>query len=199
MKNCNFCNEILTKKEIEDNWAFNQRGYCSRTCAKKNRRNLNLKYKTRIDKGKKRNYINYKKYNLGKKTKELWKSTEYREHMKEAHKGIKQSKETIEKRVSKFKGIKHHNWKGGITPINDKIRKSFKYKLWRRKIFERDEYTCKWCKNKSGNGKAIILHADHIKPFALFPELRFDIDNGRTLCKDCHITTKTYGRPKLNG
>ena len=127
------------------------------------------------------------------KTKELWKNPKYRKHMIEVHKNIKQSLETIEKRVSKFRGSKHHFWKGGITPVNEKIRKSFEYKLWREAVFEKDNYTCVWCGAKSGNGKAIILHADHIKPFALFPELRFAIDNGRTLCYRCHRTTKTYG------
>lgn len=84
-------------------------------------------------------------------------------------------------------------WKGGITPINKAIRKSFEYKIWREAVFKRDNYTCIWCGARSGNGKAIELNADHIKPFSLYPELRFAIDNGRTLCRDCHKTTETFG------
>lgn len=79
-------------------------------------------------------------------------------------------------------------WKGGITPINEKIRKSLEYKLWRTAVFERDNYICVWCKER---GKK--LNADHIKPFSLFPELRFAIDNGRTLCIPCHRKTDTFG------
>ena len=32
--------------------------------------------------------------------------------------------------------------------------------------------------------KMIIF--DHIKPFAWFSDLRFDVSNGQTLCVDCH-------------
>ena len=82
----------------------------------------------------------------------------------------------------------------GKRTENKKIRQSAKYKAWRTLVFERDNYTCVMCGIKNGLGKTIYLHADHIKPFALFPELRFDINNGRTLCVPCHKKTGTYGR-----
>ena len=107
--------------------------------------------------------------------------------------GKKQTAEHIAKRVKKMLGKNNPAWKGGITPINIKIRMSKEYKLWRKAVFERDNYTCIWCGARSGNGKAVILNADHIKPFSLFPELRFAIDNGRTLCEDCHKKTDTFG------
>ncbi len=88
----------------------------------------------------------------------------------------------------KISGEKHWKWKGGITPLNAQIRNSLEYRIWRRSVFERDNYTCIWCKKRG-----VVLNADHIKPFAQYPELRFAIDNGRTLCVDCHKTTDTYG------
>ena len=83
----------------------------------------------------------------------------------------------------------------GKTSENKRIRMSALYKAWRTFVFERDNYCCIECKdhNYEGRGSTLILHADHIKPFALFPELRFAIDNGRTLCIDCHKKTDTYG------
>lgn len=79
------------------------------------------------------------------------------------------------------KGEKNGNWKGGITPINKALRETFEYEEWRTKVFERDLYTCQGCGKIGG-----WLEADHIKPFALYPELRLEISNGRTLCKPCH-------------
>jgi HNH endonuclease len=54
------------------------------------------------------------------------------------------------------------------------------YIEWRKSVFERDSYTCRECGAK-GN-----INAHHIKAWSKHPEQRFDIDNGITLCGDCH-------------
>lgn len=87
-------------------------------------------------------------------------------------------------------GEKHWNWKGGITPINQKLRKSEQYDQWRDAVYKRDNYTCVEC------GAQGDLQADHIKQFAFYPELRFDVSNGRTLCIPCHKKTPTYKNNK---
>lgn len=80
------------------------------------------------------------------------------------------------------------HWRGGKSGENRLIRMSVQYQQWREAIFQRDNYTCVWCGQRGGN-----LQADHIKPFAYFPKLRFDLNNGRTLCKSCHLKTDTWG------
>lgn len=92
---------------------------------------------------------------------------------------IRQTKE----RNGGQRGERNPRWRGGITPINRKIRNSDEYKEWRLSIFRRDRFTCVLCKSKPPK---IKIEADHIKPFALFPELRLEITNGRTLCRPCH-------------
>ncbi len=77
-------------------------------------------------------------------------------------------------------------------------RSSLKYRprteqnWWRKAIFERDNYTCKECGQYGGR-----LQADHILPYSTFPEARWNLDNGRTLCVECHKKTPTYAR-KIN-
>lgn len=83
--------------------------------------------------------------------------------------------------ILKNRGEKHYNWKGGITPLRVRVWHSPEYKLWRKSVFQRDDFTCQLCE-KSGKN----LQANHIKKFSDFPELRFEISNGITLCKECH-------------
>lgn len=85
------------------------------------------------------------------------------------------------------RGANNPAWKGGVTPENARIRHSVDYRLWREAVFARDNFTCQHCAARGGE-----LNADHIKPFSLFPELRFAINNGRTLCVSCHSKTPTF-------
>lgn len=85
-------------------------------------------------------------------------------------------------------GSESHFWKGGVTKPNQLIRESAEYAKWRKAVFERDNYTCVLC-----GATKVKLNADHIKAFSQYPELRFDINNGRTLCEPCHRQTDNFG------
>lgn len=85
-------------------------------------------------------------------------------------------------KFNKVSGKYHWNYNGGISTENHIIRNSTAIKQWRLRVFERDKYTCMHCGQLGG-----VLNAHHIKPFALFPEMRFVDSNGLTLCKNCHI------------
>jgi 5-methylcytosine-specific restriction endonuclease McrA len=151
-----------------------------------------------------------------------WKGKKFpedmRRRMSQAHLGYKHSEETKLKMslVKKGTSIKPHseehkkrisfslhgrnigergsNWKGGKTNFGKILRDRFEYKEWRNKVYIRDNYTCQIC-NKVG-GK---LHAHHIKSFAFYPDLRYDINNGITLCLECHKKTDSYLKNKLKG
>ena len=89
------------------------------------------------------------------------------------------------------------NVTNGNSKKNTLIRGSIESRLWRESVFARDNYTCQKCDNRGGR-----LHPHHIKPFAEYPELRFAIDNGETLCIKCHALEHPdlgffkYGRNK---
>lgn len=108
-------------------------------------------------------------------------------------KGKKHTQNSKDKISLSKKGERNYFWKGGLTDLNKRIRNSREYKNWRKEVFERDDYRCVLC-----GKRGIYIQADHIKPFALFQELRFVLDNGRTLCVDCHRQTDTFGKHKKN-
>lgn len=84
-------------------------------------------------------------------------------------------------------GEKHPFYKGKeLTPryLRQKEWRTKKYQDWRKAVFERDDYTCQFCGKRGGD-----VQADHIKTWAEHPELRYELDNGRTLCVPCHRKT----------
>ena len=122
--------------------------------------------------------------------------------------GSMATNETRLKMGLSHRGEKCHWWKGGITELDRMIRTCFKARQWRSDIFTRDNFTCQKC-----GIKGCYLEAHHIKSFALIIqenniktfekvincEELWNINNGITLCKECHKLTDNYkGKSKKN-
>jgi len=96
------------------------------------------------------------------------------------------SKEARASQRAKMTRENHPNWKGGCDTDNRLLRKTCDFQAWRKKVFERDNYTCIICGERGGE-----LNPHHILPFADYPQYRFDIDNGMTLCREHHYNLHT--------
>jgi len=108
-------------------------------------------------------------------------------HTEETKKKISETKKGVSvwggsRETPWMEGKNNPNWKGGISDKISHIRKSKKYKDWAKAVYKRDYWTCQGCGKKCG--KDIIAH--HLKAFADYEDLRFDIDNGITVCRSCH-------------
>lgn len=128
-------------------------------------------------------------------------SSETRMKISLAHKGVPRPS---------MLGDKNPRWNGGVTPVRELIRFSLKYRTWREEVFKGDGYICVECGARNGQGKNVILEADHfpvkfseiinglllqfgienLYVKAMECEKLWDVDNGRTLCWNCHNETK---------
>lgn len=152
------------------------------------------------------------KYKTGKS---FWKGKKFsdihRSNISKGGKGRVFTETTREKIRVKLTGNKNRlgvfgekcgkSWKGGRTKVHASIRTSFRYRLWRSDVLTRDNFECTVCSSKDN------LQADHIKAFRIILdqydirsledayecEELWNINNGRTLCSDCHHKTETWG------
>lgn len=91
--------------------------------------------------------------------------------------------------LGKHLGKDNPSWKGGFAATSRNRLQRIKFKDTMQKlIFERDNYTCQLC-----DVRGVALQVDHIQPWAEYVELRFSMDNCRTLCMKCHYKI-TFGR-----
>lgn len=98
-------------------------------------------------------------------------------------------------------GEKARNWRGGLTDLRRLLPQLYLYEKWRTEVFKRDKYTCRHC-----NITGVYIEADHIVPLkvlirdykiknsedAINCKEIWNIDNGRTLCRECHKKTDSY-------
>lgn len=105
------------------------------------------------------------------------------------------TKEWRELMSKKMSGANGSNWQGGITLLNFQIRNSFRYRQWRSDVFERDKYVCQkcgktkcWIESHHLKMFSLILKENNIQTLdeALACEELWNINNGTTLCKECH-------------
>jgi 5-methylcytosine-specific restriction endonuclease McrA len=64
---------------------------------------------------------------------------------------------------------------------DDESYNSPAYKAWKFAVMKRDQWICGSCGRKGGE-----VQVHHIKRWADYPELRYVVSNGITLCKVCH-------------
>lgn len=86
-------------------------------------------------------------------------------------------------------GPMNYNWKGGIA-IRRNERATYDYQNWRNGVYARDHYYCQCCGQHSGS-----LVAHHLFNWRDNEDKRYDIDNGVTLCEQCHLLFHSkYGK-----
>ena len=187
-KICLVCNKGF---EVPPSWS--KRKLCSKECFKKE-----MKGRKSWSKGKK---LHYPVWNKGKK-------------------GVMPIPWNKDKKLIKTSGKNHWNWKGGTTPLYESIRKLFENKQWKKKVFARDDFTCQECFLRSGkievhhkNSFSNIFN-EFLKEYSQFSPIEdretllrlaitykpfWDLENGKTLCEDCHKETDNYFRRCKNG
>lgn len=175
---CKKCNKMF----VDTNYV-KKRIYCSKACLFLDKKPLSEKTKLKLHNALKGRISNRKGAVLSEKTK------------LKISKGLTGRKITFEEKLKRRESMlaeKSRFWKGGITSEDYRLRRSVLAKVWRLKVKERDSYTCQKCGTKQN------IETHHIQSWRDYPELRFQLSNGLTLCKKCHLETDNYGQPIKN-
>jgi len=89
----------------------------------------------------------------------------------------------IQCRPLKNTGVLSPHWNPELTDEHRMSRSYLRPKLfiWMKAVFERDDFTCRYCGERGGK-----LNAHHLSSYDRDPGNRLNIDNGATLHRTCH-------------
>lgn len=198
-KQCKVCGKVFYQKPSESARYWKTKKYCGIKCAAFDRRGIPT-WNKRSDGNPKRHSTelifcacgcgqklpryDYRgrehKYINGHKSREVRKEMAKKTSL--AMKGNPKMLAHIKDLAEKHIGKNHWNWKGGIA-WKQCERQTPKYKEWAMAVYRKDHFTCQDCNTHCKTGD-IVAH--HKKSWEHYPELRYDVDNGITLCRSCH-------------
>ena len=158
---CLNCNKELTRPWYYSDKIFAKKQFCSIKCAK---------------------IYKYRGHTITYNCEECGKEKTIRLGFYKGRKHHFCSRECVNIFWGKYSRNKNHwNWKGGISDFQKALRAQPAYEEWRNAVYKRDYWTCQDCNKKV---KDIVAH--HVFSFKDFPNLRYETDNGITLCRACH-------------
>lgn len=199
-KNCLICGTVFYRKQNKSLKEWNNIAkYCSRRCSAISIREVTIA-RNKAGAGKSLTEEHRNKLKIARIGRKPSLGIKHSEETRELIRKKVKEAQTPEVRLKKslaHRGEKSHNWKGGRMSLKHRMRTNTKYVTWRTDVFIRDKYTCIWCGDSRGGN----LQADHIIEVAtIFDNFNlktideiidcsalWDISNGRTLCKTCHI------------
>jgi len=208
---CATCSRITLKKTGAYNRAIKNKlqVYCSRECSRvgisKSLKLPNIEntcltcgkaFLSKVSHRRKAVYCSMKCFGIGKTQKQKYEceycGKEFYRTKSNTKKFMYCSKKCCD---TGLRGEKRPNWiKDRSTLEVQTYRKSTEYKEWRSRIFVRDNFTCQTCLKVGGR-----LNAHHIVPYIKDPNLRICMDNGITLCKECHKLAHKIMRDQEKG
>lgn len=79
-------------------------------------------------------------------------------------------------------GENHYKYNPNFTDEEREVARNYpEYSEWRTAVYKRDDYTCQCC-----GKRCCVLAAHHLDGYDNFLELRILLENGVTLCEECH-------------
>jgi len=214
VKKCLNCGENIKKKKTESIPFYKKRKFCSTECQHKyitkERRliikcdNCGKKFNIKKSRRNKHNFCSLKCFGEYRHKKGIikvecsWCGKEFNKANTQIGKHNFCSRECFGNWQSKFLiGENGYNWQGGISTLNDTIRSSKKMIEWRIAVLKRDNFACQHCGDRVGGNLeahhkkqlSTIIKDNNIKTIydAIKCKELWNIDNGITLCKKCHM------------